>query len=278
MSATLSDPPQTHLEYDREEMSEIVNRLVKVYDPLRIYLFGSYAWGTPNQDSDYDLCVVVEKSDTIKKWERTIKGLDTLRQGEIRQSVDLLVFALPEFERAAAHPSTLAHPIKNRGLILYENRYDDARKNLKPEDLISMRQFYEAWLYKAESDLKLAQVASQHIPPILDGSVFHTQQCAEKALKAFLSFNRQPIHKTHKLEELIKQCAEVDSSFNDLLTEAQFLTPKVSEFRYPDSFDGHDDLSRLDPTEADTKKALNTATTILEFVKRKIGRNFENTK
>ena len=41
-------------------MSVIVDRLVDVSRPLRIYLFGSYAWGTPTVDSDYDLCVIVD--------------------------------------------------------------------------------------------------------------------------------------------------------------------------------------------------------------------------
>jgi HEPN domain-containing protein/predicted nucleotidyltransferase len=269
MSTILAAPP-TSIEYDREEMTEIVNRLVKVYDPLRIYLFGSYAWGTPTKDSDYDLCVVIEKSNTIRKWERTSQGLEAIRQGGIRQPVDLLVFTIPEFERAAAHPSTMANPIKNKGLILYEQRYEQTRRNLKPEDLISMREFYEAWLYKAENDIEMARSAFQRIPPILDGAVFQTQQCAEKALKAFLSSRRQPIHKTHKLEELIEQCVEIDSSFTGFLPEAKFLTPKVIDFRYPDNFDGNDDLSRLDPTADDAQKAIETATVILEFVKQKI--------
>ena len=45
---------------DQKEMSVIVDRLVDVYRPLRVYLFGSYVWGTPSTESDYDLCVVVE--------------------------------------------------------------------------------------------------------------------------------------------------------------------------------------------------------------------------
>ena len=36
---------------------EIVERL-KPLDPDKIILFGSYAYGTPNEDSDIDLCIV----------------------------------------------------------------------------------------------------------------------------------------------------------------------------------------------------------------------------
>lgn len=38
---------------------EIVERL-KPLDPEKIILFGSYAWGTPNKDSDIDLYVVTK--------------------------------------------------------------------------------------------------------------------------------------------------------------------------------------------------------------------------
>jgi uncharacterized protein len=39
-------------------LAEIVNRLVEVYQPKRIYLFGSKARGDAAPDSDYDLLVV----------------------------------------------------------------------------------------------------------------------------------------------------------------------------------------------------------------------------
>ena len=38
----------------KEVIKEVKNRLVKTYDPIAIYIFGSYAWGTPTLDSDLD--------------------------------------------------------------------------------------------------------------------------------------------------------------------------------------------------------------------------------
>ena len=40
-------------------LAEIVRRLLKAYEPQRIYLFGSKARGDAGPDSDYDLMVVV---------------------------------------------------------------------------------------------------------------------------------------------------------------------------------------------------------------------------
>jgi HEPN domain-containing protein len=42
--------------------------------------------------------------------------------------------------------------------------------------------------------------------------MFHCQQAAEKALKAFLTFHDQPFRKTHDLASLGKQCANIDAT------------------------------------------------------------------
>jgi predicted nucleotidyltransferase len=104
---------------DQNEMSVIVARLVNVYHPLQIYLFGSHAWGTPSIESDYDLCVIVESSGE-KKTSRSRKGRNALLDIICRRGIDLIVYTMAEFERAASHPSTLASPIKSKGVLLYD--------------------------------------------------------------------------------------------------------------------------------------------------------------
>jgi predicted nucleotidyltransferase len=104
---------------NQEEVSLIVERLVDVYHPLRIYLFGSYAWGTPTVDSDYDICVIVESSDE-KKRHRTRIGYDALLDILRRCDIDLIVYTANEFDRAASHPSSFASPIKLKGVLLYD--------------------------------------------------------------------------------------------------------------------------------------------------------------
>jgi predicted nucleotidyltransferase len=104
---------------DQKDVSLIVDRLVDVYQPLRIYLFGSYAWGTPTVDSDYDFCVIVEQSNE-KKRHRSQIGHDALLDILRHRWIDLVVYTAAEFERAASHPSTLASPIKSKGVLLYD--------------------------------------------------------------------------------------------------------------------------------------------------------------
>lgn len=97
-------------------IDEVRNRLVKTYDPLAIYLFGSYAWGTPDEDSDLDLLVIVEKSEE-KTFRRPVSGHRALFGLCI--SKDLLVYTKEEFDRYRANVTTLCHKIDISGKLLY---------------------------------------------------------------------------------------------------------------------------------------------------------------
>ncbi|MDR2763172.1 MAG: nucleotidyltransferase domain-containing protein [Planctomycetaceae bacterium] len=110
---------QAFFEYDHEEMLEIVNRLVSVYNPISIYLFGSYAWGTPNKNSDYDLCVIVEDNEKNQK-QRPLKGYKALMNMKNRKAVDLIVYTIKNFKLAITHPSTMASIINKKGILLYD--------------------------------------------------------------------------------------------------------------------------------------------------------------
>ena len=86
---------------------------------------------------------------------------------------------------------------------------------------------------RASSDLRAAEHEFRATPPLLDDIVFHCQQIAEKALKAFLSWHDRPFRKTHSLEELGEQCLEVDSTLRSLIDRAVPLTEYAWKFRYP---------------------------------------------
>jgi predicted nucleotidyltransferase len=119
LSPRLPNQSQRLVDYDREEMSEIVNRLVRVYDPISIYLFGSYAWGMPHQDSDYDLCVVIDNCEK-KQNPRSLEGYKALMDMKKRHAVDLVVYTAKNFEHAVTHPSAMASLINKKGILLYD--------------------------------------------------------------------------------------------------------------------------------------------------------------
>jgi predicted nucleotidyltransferase len=97
-------------------IKEVVTRLVEVYHPLEIYLFGSYAWGNPTEDSDLDLLIVIEKSEQ-KRYERPVAGLLALFGLNI--SKDLIVSTLEEFSKNASDKTSLYFKIKHDGKKIY---------------------------------------------------------------------------------------------------------------------------------------------------------------
>ncbi|HTE83981.1 MAG TPA: HEPN domain-containing protein [Dehalococcoidia bacterium] len=88
-------------------------------------------------------------------------------------------------------------------------------------------------LLAAREDLALGHRALQQ-PPLPNGAVFHAQQAAEKALKAFLAWNDLPPKPTHDLTELLTICTPVRPDFVQLEDSALMLTPYAIAGRYPD--------------------------------------------
>jgi len=106
-----------------EQLKERISEL----NPYLILLFGSYAYGTPRQDSDIDLLVVTNDDfmpQTFK--ERTEISLKIKKQiYEINQEVaiDLIVYTRPMFEKFISLNSLFSQEILTKGIKLYENRH-----------------------------------------------------------------------------------------------------------------------------------------------------------
>jgi HEPN domain-containing protein len=91
------------------------------------------------------------------------------------------------------------------------------------------------WFAKARMDLKTAK----HLNPIEEdfyGSiVFHSQQCAEKAIKGFLTFSNIRVLKTHDMDKLLKAIATIDPDLAVKFASLSILTKYAVEYRYPDA-------------------------------------------
>jgi HEPN domain-containing protein len=96
-------------------------------------------------------------------------------------------------------------------------------------------QKHEQWLAYANDDLKTALILLAAEEVIVASILFHAQQCAEKALKAYLVCNNVPFKRTHDLVELVNNCSDFDLSFISLTDIAAELSPFATESRYPDS-------------------------------------------
>jgi uncharacterized protein len=103
---------------DNKIIDEIRNRLVDLFKPTAIFIFGSYAWGTPGKDSDLDIAVIVGESDE-KPYKSIQKG--TLALWDIKIPIDLLVFTSKDFGEKSKFRSTLQYQINLKGIKIYEN-------------------------------------------------------------------------------------------------------------------------------------------------------------
>lgn len=93
-----------------------------------------------------------------------------------------------------------------------------------------------AWSRKAQEDLARVERCLSADPPDREDALFHCQQAAEKALKAFLTWHDEPFKKTHDLSALGKQCTELDAALSALMERLDDLTEYSWVFRYPGSF------------------------------------------
>jgi predicted nucleotidyltransferase len=98
-------------------LEEITWRLVAEFKPEQVILFGSHAWGTPNEDSDVDLLVIVSESDE-KPVQRAVRGHHCL--GNLSVPMDILVKTRAEVERFRHVYASLECEILERGKVLYE--------------------------------------------------------------------------------------------------------------------------------------------------------------
>ncbi len=93
-----------------------VERLVAEFKPEQIWLFGSYAWGEPNEDSDLDFLVVVPESDErpLKRMQRAHRCLRGMRM-----AMDILVPTREAFDHVRDLKPTLTYKIVREGRLVY---------------------------------------------------------------------------------------------------------------------------------------------------------------
>jgi len=96
---------------------EIVEKLRTVYNPQKIILFGSYAYGNPDEGSDIDLLIV--KNTDERPVDRWIKVRKLLRDTVKNIPVSPLVYTEKEIEERKAVKDFFIDEIFEKGVVLY---------------------------------------------------------------------------------------------------------------------------------------------------------------
>ena len=108
---------------DRVDFMTITNEILTIQYKIinavpveKLYLFGSYANGIPNEDSDYDFYVVISNGlrpvEAVQSIFRSVRGMK-------RKPMDVLAGTVDTFEQRSKQ-ITLERTIANEGVLLYE--------------------------------------------------------------------------------------------------------------------------------------------------------------
>lgn len=104
-----------------QKIQEIIQKIVQEYQPEKIILFGSWAWGHPGEDSDIDLLIVKKSEKRRIDREREV---GSMLSGNCIP-VDILVYTPEELETSIHQNRNLfIEDIVHNGTMLY-SRSDD---------------------------------------------------------------------------------------------------------------------------------------------------------
>ena len=100
----------------QELLSEVTHRLAAEFQPEQVWIFGSYAWGQPDDGSDLDLLVVVPQSNEtpVRRAQRAHRCLSGLGV-----ATDILVKTRAEFDRFRNVRASLEDKILHSGRLIY---------------------------------------------------------------------------------------------------------------------------------------------------------------
>ena len=101
-----------------EEIQSIINALVAELPVEKLYLFGSHAYGTPTDDSDYDFYLLIP-NDGIKPIDAKINARRSLSRINRKRDTDILADYRTRFEERSKY-NTLERKVATQGVLLYE--------------------------------------------------------------------------------------------------------------------------------------------------------------
>lgn len=101
-----------------QEINNVVSRIVEFYKPEKIILFGSYALGNADENSDLDLLLIKDTAEPpINRAEGIHKALR-----DLFLPMDILVYTPNEILNDQDRKFTFIHDVLKTGKILYANR------------------------------------------------------------------------------------------------------------------------------------------------------------
>lgn len=108
---------------DDKTKNEIVTKISSNFAVEKIYLFGSYAYGSPDKNSDLDLSIILKENSVFKSWkdrqDYLLKIRKSLSDLNKRYPIDLLVYSNDEWNKFLSTDAFTNNEIYKKGLAIY---------------------------------------------------------------------------------------------------------------------------------------------------------------
>lgn len=98
-----------------EAIQNVAGQIAKAFNPEKIVLFGSYAYGVPTENSDVDMLVILPYE--VKGALKTVEIIHTVNPAI---PVDLLVRSMEQISERIRLNDFFLREIMEKGKILYE--------------------------------------------------------------------------------------------------------------------------------------------------------------
>ena len=217
-------------------IDDVINRLVKYYEPEKIILYGSYNTKQVRNDSDIDLLIV---KDTDKGLvERLVEAEKILSDRLL--PLDIMVYTPQEMRFLYSMGSPFIEEVLEKGRLLY------------------MRKATSNWIKEAKDEYDSALILYEHEK--YRGACYHSQQSVEKGLKALILEKGKKPERIHDIIELLNEVTMLGWDAGLTINDAVFLN-SIYKGRYPTE-EGL--LPHGEPSREDTEKALLAAKILIE--------------
>jgi predicted nucleotidyltransferase len=200
----------------------------------KIYLFGSYAYGTPNKDSDLDICVVINN---IDKGGSGVYGKisEALRRNNI-DSYDLLIYYAEDIY-GSKNINSIQNVIIRKGRLLYRNPHADEPSlevffDAEKDNIVDEKKYVTQTPFELFHDAEV-EIYSINVKMRPELRVYrwsnsyvcsYARKAVTKFLKGYVINNVRLLKKKmqHPVK-LLQTASRIDASFKSLRRECKAL-------------------------------------------------------
>ncbi|MEN6459967.1 MAG: nucleotidyltransferase domain-containing protein [Syntrophomonas sp.] len=98
---------------DYQEIQSIKEQVIRLFKPEKILMFGSQAKGSARQQSDIDLCIILNTDN-----KRALLA-DMYLQIDSKRPLDLILYTPQEWSQVVGESGTFAYMIAEKGEEIY---------------------------------------------------------------------------------------------------------------------------------------------------------------